>query len=339
MNDSPNRPGKRLPFFTAKNFFSLKRHNAMVRVCNAVLNPKIVGGTGFDSKISDNNLVFTIPDPNLSSGGDSSTTIFHPFKIYNVPGQDWKTFQIRSGLAGFRPSFDTGGSFGGVELGEFANNNEVLFIADQGSDQVGGVPNSQQNDFAADYIVPPGVTYDVITITGSATFTNNRATTWVIDTDPANYDDEGYLYVGFWISFTDAADALTPGYIQINARIFGDHAGFAGVPWPSEPNIIPIGILAASDEINDQFPSTTEFLTLQYLFDHAINRYPINSTQWRGRWVTDGLSGQYFYPGDIVSHSYGSPAKVGLYAHVGANTESSDPPTGNWTIMIEARAP
>jgi hypothetical protein len=86
------RSGMRLPFFTRKNFFSLRRHNGIVAVCNAILNTK-------------------------TSESAAATTTRTPFEIYNSgadvyihkgdldiiapqlnrPIQDFENFQTPSG--------------------------------------------------------------------------------------------------------------------------------------------------------------------------------------------------------------------------------------------------
>jgi hypothetical protein len=197
---------------------------------------------------------------------------------------------------------------------------------------------------------------------------------------PLSYVD-AVMAICFWIEIND--DLLLGFGATLKARMCG---GFtASQPpmqsnFPVGPNIIPIGIASAGfNQDGTTFEITPQGVTdfYQKLSGHTTSRFPfyggpvVGSTSGgrsfgdaigqaafvRGKWTEDGLSGQVFYPGDIVMDDsselvrgynvLGGSGSVevrsyGVYICAGNNTVPgrpfwSDEPPGSdhsrWTLL------
>lgn len=266
--------------------------------------------------------------PRLNSRPSAGSTRFYPFKVYPVTnGTDsWRSFAVRSGFIGYRSKYKlpTGGR--DPYWGEFSSKYEQpLFVAD-GSDGIvssaaGGIRNFETATPA------PISGFTTVQLSGTTTATGSGPTLFVLTNDSASPGN--WTGCAIWAEVTDVA--VTGATVAIKARMLLSSGGLTGGFPNSAENIIPLAFIFPITAFGIYDPSTPASLVpMQMAFDHVLNRYPASGS-WRGNWDDDSLSGQIFYPGDLVSVL--DSGITSLFAHVGTSLESSTPNgTGNWKI-------
>lgn len=249
---------------------------------------------------------------------------WHPFKIYNVPpnlcanaADSWRTFRVRAGLVGWRSPFKTP-SYASTTY-------EELLDVSVGSDGIGlsiafggygNPPNGFQDQNILSYTQGG---YQTVTVpdTGTTGVTGTSYSEFVLD---SNTDNNGERWAEFWIEIPDTNNDATHDqeiFPVIKCRMFQYGAGTR----PSQnltppPDTIPIGIVCVrkGDDVPILNDPEIGYRIEQYLYDHAIRRYPLGyylptgmnifsagGMVFRGDWDDDSLSTSTFYPGDVVS--------------------------------------
>jgi hypothetical protein len=121
----------------------------------------------------------------------------------------------------------------------------------------------------------------------------------ILDNSQFDPDSNRYLTACmFWLEIIDDPVTLDGFYVNLMAQTCGYGLGWGyNVPFPTGSNIIPLGVVR------------TDSLDLNITIDqiqsgNAVNRWAGmagGSVQTlRGRWTADSLSGQFFYPGDVI---------------------------------------
>lgn len=310
--------------FTKGNVFSRKKHQETLDALNPLLNIKVIGGRAV---YSDQNVIIdtTKALTDSPSGGSSSLTILHPFKIYQVAPY---TFQVRGGYIGYRPR-NTAPNFGISNTGYFFTGNyeyrERCDVAGfDGTTSLipvtGGYDPSE--DFYNSRVAPPsGVSVETVNVGNVGDFGVSdltKAGKFALNSTTTTF---GGPAASFWAEIDDN----TPGdlaTIQLKCRMVG-YAGNAlsrtDAWFPSASGkIIPIGIVQQLDgNLGTSLPANPALLSIrQFVYDHQINRYPRGgltsglagltlSSQapmfYMGLWDDAIHKDRYFYPGDAVT--------------------------------------
>jgi hypothetical protein len=271
---------------------------------------------------------------------------FHPFKIYNVPpsfcvvdggvgpGNSWRTFSVRDGLVSYRSKYGANGNQPIVTTGSprtQGNFDNVFFpLGTDGIVDVEGVNNSDYQAEAYGSIpFPFPVQLDGYNETGP----QGLPTQFVL-TDVAN-SAGGWRGAGFYLKIRDNPGGNNTD-VYLAARMFDDTLG----PFPDPDQFtIPLGVVWATTNGLIYDPTQVGLFNItQVQYDHLTNRYPITPgpdgfgsfTNYRGNWDDDTLTGQYFWPSDLVIVS-GPP--IVSYLHKGASIENSPPPGANWVAL------
>lgn len=229
----------------------------------------------------------------------ASQSAFFPFKIYNInnvsnPSLSSFTIQIRSGQIAMRSAYK-------VDYPLVANNSE------QPMDCL--LDNTPQFDSQPTALTGGNITLD------------NLVDTLIYDSGPLNLqvgntkqivfdgtsDIAGSALSSYWIEVIDTAAAgATQGLsFKLWGRMFQIHGDAPPArqetPFPTaSASIIPLGIVTCQ--------LGTIISIEQFVSSNLINRYPqspLNSKCstagfLRGAWTADSLSGQVFWPGDLV---------------------------------------
>lgn len=239
-----------------------------------------------------------------------------PFAIYNIenteviggkrnPKLDPYTFQIRSGIIGAR-SYLTVGSFDVPSNGNRYSANFESLIYCFNTDGLGnigfsGLPGGSSGSF---YDPASPNTYGNSNVTLS-----NLADTLitglkdgilhsqvVLDQTPDYYGD---CLGSFWIELVDDADLGIFPNLMGRMWTFDSFSFRPQDPFPTGSNIIPIGV--CNRHVYSPADVRGEYIQVsQYISGNLICRYPPNVQIFRGKWVTDLLSGKVFYPNDLV---------------------------------------
>lgn len=252
--------------------------------------------------------------------------LFYPFKTYLVPvdfcppdgteyvgssalysraNDAFRTFQIRDGFASGRSKHvaDSANAL------FFGSNFENVFHVVAGTDHL-GLAGTFNWDFQAElYAADPFPAR--LPSDGSETPNLNNHQFVLADT----VDDPNTVGAAFWIDLKDTTAGLSP---VIRGRMFATVA----FPGPS-PHIIPIATVT-TPLFTPYDPSIKQQLQItQYTFNHVINRYCPGYSDgfdsaplfYRGNWDDDSLSGQTFYPGDVVQVYSNNGLQVALFEH------------------------
>lgn len=255
-----------------------------------------------------------------------NTDVFFPFRIYQVPAQfcppadpvtgydpnvdSWRTFQIRLGYCSYRSAYSYTPGFSS----EYGNQQYTVLAGTDGN------TNTTEKNYSA---IPFGASpIDVIYVpdTGIAEPSSGTAPSiWIMN--KLGDVDFSQCLMAFWIEWVDT---LSPQafYPIIKAQMFAntlDPSGRTDVPFPTNPNIIPIGyVYTPSNGGNDGTPTARAASvikaskTVQYLATNLIDRYsppvsasPYGPVMFRGYWnssdIFTPLAGQLFYAGDMVT--------------------------------------
>ncbi len=296
----------------------------IVAVCNAILNLKVKGGKFL---LSDSNSLLDLTPTELASLVEAS--LFHPFKIMLVPedlcidpATYGRTYQVRSGFASFRPKWY-------VEAPPIRLcNSEPQYYIQRGTDQVAG----EGLDFETPDMVMATESVAVANTGDHGASSSSAVAEFVLDADLDSDDERN---AAFFIKFDDSGSDATPPVYQVLCRMVtnqpADPTGRTTQPFDPDPTVIPIGIAN-----NDP---TFGLYVEQRLFDHVLNRYGqfphLGPMNYRGNWTDDSLSGQVFYPGDVVLYVTGSgPFDYRQYIRLNYGAGSTVPSAdGNWQLI------
>lgn len=331
------------------------------RIHDAVLANRPVGGRGIRVK---QGITAAIIE---AVGRGSAREDFHPFRVYPAtlkPTDDhskpWRYWSVRGGYISNRPG-GTVAPDGNTELSQ-----PVL----AGADGVVDFEVNQVSDYFTSSVTPDdAVTVEDVSVGNSGDFTVSsisNAGRFIIN---STLDGIGAIGAAFWAEATNP----TPGQFDkwyIKCRMWAVTAGGTGrtaSPYPSpSPNVIPIATLETPWGMNagGGADPLTVIVMHQLLNNHLINRYPPGAAYdantpalidagagpmfWRGYWDsgdTLGLSGQYFYAGDVVTVQI-TPAIINVVGGGGGAVQLPDiwqsfirttsgigaatPPLGDW---------
>jgi len=161
--------------------------------------------------------------------------------------------------------------------------------------------------------------------------------TWVLNGTP---DSFGEINAAWWIEWTDS---IEDGFFnQIKCRMWSQ--GFAeprsGNPFPLGANIIPLGYARVT-------VSTTHVYDLgvtQYVSSNLTDRYQppmyplqVGVMNYRGDWNDDALSGQFFFPGDVVEYLKEDGVTQLLWVYTQAPAALTDlPVAGPWRLLAQS---
>lgn len=235
-----------------------------------------------------------VKQPASASGAQANMM---PFKIYNISNTtdstlSWRTFQIRCGYIGWRTKSE--------DLVFQGNFEQLIFCPFDGAGDV--------------FDSPP------IPSIGPSILLSNNQDTLILDKlaneqtgNPIlpqivlqpQFDDFHQIAASFWIKVLD--DDEFGLNIQLWGRMYSDNVfdstGRPSTIFPApDPTMIPLGHVFY---LNDQQQSFVG----QFQWGNLLNRFaptapPVapraSPMQYRGAWTADNLSGQTFYPGDLV---------------------------------------
>lgn len=263
---------------------------------------------------------------------------FHPFKVYQTPYEialnktkSWKTFQVRGGFIGWRSKYNTAvGDFTGYVGNNPVGNYELPIFIRDGSDRVVpfGLNGSTMSDFQSE-LTRPFYDFESIALTGFdiAVGSDTLATQFVL-TDDDNPNTTWWNGAAFWVRIDDT-DGDTVGTVE--ARMFGSDGANLTEVFPDDPTVFPLATVYPQRDNVQLYPNVPIQLTVtQVIYDHQLNRYPKDGMTFRGDWDDDSLSGQVFYPGDIVRQLDGATRR--FYRAVGYGPSSTLPGV-QWEII------
>lgn len=307
--------GKELQPFNGKTVFSPKKHNEVIECLNPLNNIEVTeGGDSPPSvKYSDKKVSIKMRAPVPQS---SSALRMHPFKLYQAAvgvGDDttrpWRYWACRGGLIEFPGTFN-----------HFRLDYSTVI---SGSDGVVNGPSGNTLDYFTDSITPDWTREDVIVSnTGDhGVATPDHGARFILD---GTSDGNLCVGAGFWLEGTKNGSGNYFDW-QVKCRMWSNLAGTTGRgsdPFPAEaPNIIPIGVVIPPGGMNGGSGSgPATLLADQYRVTHILKSEPNPGYYWnvigtpfvdggfgpmrfRGYWeATDafGLSGEFFYHGDVV---------------------------------------
>jgi hypothetical protein len=296
----------------------------------------------------------------LTGGGFNSLKAFHPFKIYQVPqafcvitpdvpsvtpGNSWRTFSVRDGLVSYRSKWDDNGNQPIITpasprtQGNFDN---VLSIL--GTDGLTTF-NGANTDYQIEAYATLPFSYPVQLDGYNETAAQGLPIQFVL-TDVAN-SAGGWRGAGIYLKILDnPGGGGTTAYLA--ARMFDDTTG----PFPDpDPMLIPLGVVIPADAYSGGIYDPTipvPMFIIQVQYGHLINLYPptpgdIGSfLNYRGEWAADSLSGQFFWPGDVVTVIATTTAggltltSTNLYVHdTTIQVENTPPPGPRWKALSE----
>lgn len=249
----------------------------------------------------------------------------HPFKVYNVPralcptkgtygGQAydpatdaWRTFRVRIGNMSMRPKW-----FLPETVGLVGNNYESIQLVESGSDGNWKTVNSRD---LIEYVDYDEDNYslsnyygdsEVLFVSGNnsggqappiTVTTDGSLATFVLPYTMFNATS-GVIQASFWAQVDGDTDDSTPPVPKIYCRAFND---YDTNPTIFPPDGIPIAEVATQSLFSAAAGVIPPFSVNQLQYNHVVNRFTTNSTTYRGNWDDDELSGQVFYPGDVVT--------------------------------------
>lgn len=257
-------------------------------------------------------------------GGALSATII-PATFYNITnsanGTDtWKTFQFRDFVFGGRSKWKT--------FSEYGNLDGMSPLASTGNWELKMALVNDLAFFNGDSFAQPAAlatqgTLDSMTATViyDPTIATVAGTFGQIVLNDTSMDVDGTIQAAFWIEIIDDGASY---YARVMGRMFSS-AGSGGRstdPFPAaSESIIPLCVI----EANPGFDPYIRPLTV----GDVVNRTVEGSSKFRGAWTADALSGQIFFPRDIVYDDTTS----GAYPLTKALTT----PAGNFTYRAQYR--
>lgn len=307
----------------ALDFKSMKQTTQAV---NSLLNSKIIIGKEAKAHHSDSNVIYEIPDTTQEQ--------MFPFKIYNIrnfkgDAPDSRTFQIRSGLVGFRSNYLFPDSNLGGTLYYYQGNWELPLIA-TGTDSV--VPESSLApwQYSRWLFDEPGMDFfaqPTSNVGGSVTLDDTGLATLICGNDdvglnPPNVQivipifvkntDTKIVNASFWIKIIDDPDAgpYTELWGKCSAGDISNPVFGATDITQHQEITFAIGLV--------HYAINGGLIISNAQTGHLLNRYlqlspnptapavPPNGLLqniaqiFRGKWTSNALSGKMIYPGDIV---------------------------------------
>ena len=317
---SDTRQSKFVPL--AKHAFDISSLRQTQKAVNALLNARVVQGTGNGFiHLADGSTVYELPAQDV-------TPIF-PFKIYNTTNStltsaqvaefsaqgsspDTYCFQIRNGVLSGRPYLGVNanfleGFFGNLPIqGNFEVTSEIgtdTFFQPGGGSYVEDFLYPETPNTGTGTILPSDGTPGLIVGTPKGSPAGTLATVNSQVFSNPMLDDNGTSSAGYWIEIVD--DPLNYFYLNLMGQMWAgdiiDSTGRGVYPFPTGPNIIPLGVSIITTLNQRQ----TYVENLQ--FGNLINRYSGNG-YYRGKWneifaavpASATAGGLIFYPGDIV---------------------------------------
>jgi hypothetical protein len=286
-----------------------------------------------------------------------SARLFHPFKIYNAahisdPTKSWRTFQVRGGYIGHRPKkCEPIGTFldfyGTYILGGTHNYEQIIELSGNSADFGGGwdgIVSAGQGVY--DWFTPSKVAPSptVVNLADTGDFTAEGPAQFVLMDTP---DDVGQIAAAFWneIEEFEVSASVWDLRVKIKARMItsnnGDSTGRTQNLFPDAcENIIPIGIVATGiGSATGEEPPYPAETTGQFNIDQILNNHVYGRpySHYRGNWDDDTLSGQTFYPGDIVVQDYtvgpDDWQKVGMAFDYSVQTDGPNDNPAAWQII------
>jgi hypothetical protein len=256
----------------------------------------------------------TPPDwPASVSGGTGAGA-----QVTVLSGADnWRCFQIRSGTVGTRPKW-------AIDSGKYQDLLETDIInplnAPGGSPELVIGVDCDGNLTSSTVPASPG-SGGVVTVpangNGSVLIYGylgdgpaGEASTFaqygqiILDNSQFNSDTKQYeTACMFWLEIIDDPETLKGFYVNLMAQTCGYGLDWVyDVPFPTGANIIPLAVVQT---VNVNLPGQDAIgIVWQIQSGNATNRWAGmagGSVQTlRGRWTADNLSGQFFYPGDVI---------------------------------------
>lgn len=270
-----------------------------------------------------------------SSGNPSSIAIDQtvPTNLPTTvnPKTDWWRFwAVRNGIVEYRQIYETILQFDINQNWPVTNNFAVqIDIANFNRDNGCGGTDGACPFFGNIYI-ETGLEYDdpTTSIQGQSE-ADGFSSVLIIDGD---VDSNGIIDFFIYINIYQPP---TPG--DYNITIAGQR-NYSNSPLQiRSPNIIPVGFVF-SNALSEVSAAENPYnmIVEQILFGHAVNRYTPGALINRGDWTADSLSGQYFYPNDIVtngSFSSGGHTFAPLYRRISYG-QSASLADGYWQTLI-----
>lgn len=277
-------------------------------------------------------------------------------KVYTDLGLDINdyTYQIRSGIIGARSKFvdptqnDSQAAF--YVSGNFESQIWVPctdYMGFLGSAGGGNGDNGSSGQFD-DPLMPNDIeglqTGIILDSTADTVLSSNMAGVFCtqIFLNPLA-DAFGDAAAGFWLNVADNQNPVGGADPGLTVELWGRMFTFdtfearSQQPFPYGQNIIPLG--CCMRHVPTGLDTRLEFnQEQQSAWGNVVNRYPPGGPIWRGRWVTNALVNQYFFPNDeVFDDSAGSTGGVGWgrYTFIGAvpARETQAPhmaASGNW---------
>ncbi len=272
--------------------------------------------------------------------GGIPTTEFFPFQIYNVQNatnilNSWRTFQISGGFVGTRSKY-LYANLADTYFGNSDGNYEIpLFCFGTDGDDNASYGGTIQHNPNTGGDIPLDPTLPTLIFDGST-----PSAGWVIGQillDTTYYNTVSGFMAAFWIQIVD--DPAIGVYSKLYGQMI-DASSLPVSPFPSGQDIIPIGtvnFITSSGSITPPYVQQVGLID-QYQFGHLVNRYPcfptsatlttVDTPQFaamRGKWTADALSGQVFYPGDVVIDDSVADDPVGVYDVYGVYMRYREP--------------
>lgn len=253
----------------------------------------------------------------------------HPFKVYNVPpafcpakgtysGNDydpatdaWRTFRVRIANVGYRPKW-----FLPDRIGVTGCNFETIMLVIGGSDgnyeTVGTDHLTRYVNYDEDnYSLANTETSEMLFVSGDNSSGQPPPITVAGDFSlatfvlPASMQTlTGVLQAALYVQIDGDTDSGTEPLPKIYCHAFSDlPPGFGPQVFPSGANIIPIANLSTPSLGTGAIGIYPQYTVNQLQYNHVLNRYGgFQNMNFRGNWDEDDtLSGQCFYPGDVIT--------------------------------------
>lgn len=302
----------------AKHAFDLPSIRKTQQAVNALLNSRMVQGSGAGNiHNADGDTIFELPAP--------PAEIYYPFQVYPV---GTNAFKVHDGFIGCRSRYveDFNGNILGSLWPTVEGNFEQQVWVPMDS---GGLITFGQLPNQVLYNSTDTELADSNGVVGALTFS--------ADTDE---DDDGKILFSIWVEVNDGVGGLD---LNLYARMWSFNPGATGrptAPFPAaRPGIIPIALTVSTD-------GGKSFEIDQIQAGDLINRYPGYveadgfgaALNYRGDWTTEALSGQYFYPGDMVTNGTvvisGHTIKIQFIRRTYGTTAVAPADGADWRAMI-----
>lgn len=290
----------------------------------------------------------------------------NPALGYDPAKDSWRTFAVRGGLVGSRPRYvltlDQAGNpfyFSNYEYVTSATGTDG-FVAEDWT--VSAMANDWDNS-------APGVQdgtgpSQIIMMDNTHDWQATGFSTWVFVLN-SQVGASG-ITASFWLEIDDARPGFPP-ITSVWARMWCPGAGsFGGAsditgrlqyPFPVSTSftlgvgttpklVIPLATVSSNNISQPQNLTVGQILYGNYVANRTAATMPYNTnvtnntmamgpTVYRGDWDADNLSGQVFYPGDVISSQHG--AVTNAYVHSGVAIETVKPTLqasiGSWISL------